>query len=197
MCIPSTFCAFLLDIQIVMSTKLTLVLCACFFAFGTYWADWSIDYWLIWADPALNPNAIPNAITYYQNLYNAPQIHKIVLLAPVFIGVVGLSMGFAQMYDINFLFDGGALGLYSLLLRTLRISCIYTGAPFNNDCAYVACTPTALLLFVIQTHAGTVVPAMKIIATSEVEPEVVRKLYEIAAGHTLIVFAVVGTIYAF
>ncbi|RUP51297.1 ER membrane protein SH3 [Jimgerdemannia flammicorona] len=142
MCIPSTFCAFLLDIQIVMSTKLTLVLCACFFAFGTYWADWSIDYWLIWADPALNPNAIPNAITYYQNLYNAPQIHKIVLLAPVFIGVVGLSMGFAQMYDINFLFDGGAL-------------------------------------------------AMKIIATSEVEPEVVRKLYEIAAGHTLIVFAVV------
>ncbi|RUS22468.1 ER membrane protein SH3 [Endogone sp. FLAS-F59071] len=145
-----------------VSLKLTLVLCACFFTFGTTWADWSVDYWLIWTDPALNPNAISNAITYYQSLHNTPLIHKFVPLVPVLICVVGLSLGFAEMFDINFLFDGGSL---------------------------------ALLLLALQVYATTITPGMRIVATSEDETEVVRKLYEIATGHTLIVLAAAGSIW--
>ncbi|KAL9554270.1 hypothetical protein PS6_003491 [Mucor atramentarius] len=98
------------------SAKVVLILCSCFFAYGTYWSDWSFDYYFLWANLADHPNAIARATL------DAPDIIKYIPFANLMIAAVGLSAGLANMTDGNILFDGASLVLMLFGLSTYATS---------------------------------------------------------------------------
>ncbi|KAL1926479.1 hypothetical protein VTP01DRAFT_5808 [Rhizomucor pusillus] len=98
--------------------KVALILCSCFFAYGTYWSDWAFDYYLLWANSAEHPNAVSRAVQYYLTQTQAPNILKYIPLANLFIAAVGFSAGLAHMTDANLLFDGASLVLMLFALST-------------------------------------------------------------------------------
>ncbi|GAB5586618.1 hypothetical protein Unana1_01518 [Umbelopsis nana] len=91
--------------------KVALIVSACFFAYGRYWADWAFDYYLIWSDPAARPNAFANAALYYANQNETPKVHQYISIVNLLIASVGLGAGLASMRDANILFDGASLVL--------------------------------------------------------------------------------------
>ncbi|KAI9314606.1 ER membrane protein SH3 [Dichotomocladium elegans] len=104
--------------EYMQSIKVTLILCSCFFAYGTYWADWAFDYFLLWANPAEHPNAVSRATLYYATQSEAPNILKYIPFANLMIAAVGFSAGLAHMSDANILFDGASLVLMLFGLST-------------------------------------------------------------------------------
>ncbi|KAJ8653587.1 hypothetical protein O0I10_010734 [Lichtheimia ornata] len=98
--------------------KVALILCSCFFAYGTYWSDWAFDYYLLWANPAEHPNAVSRATLYYITQTQAPKILKYIPFANLMIAAVGFSAGLAHMTDSNLLFDGASLVLMLFGLST-------------------------------------------------------------------------------
>ncbi|KAL9538443.1 hypothetical protein MBANPS3_010926 [Mucor bainieri] len=104
------------------SAKVVLILCSCFFAYGTYWSDWSFDYYFLWANLADHPNAIARATQYYTNQLDAPDIIKYIPFVNLLIAAVGLSAGLANMTDGNILFDGASLVLMLFGLSTYATS---------------------------------------------------------------------------
>ncbi|ORY93776.1 ER membrane protein SH3 [Syncephalastrum racemosum] len=98
--------------------KVAMILCSCFFAYGTYWSDWAFDYFLLWANPAEHPNAVSRAALYYTTQTQAPNILKYIPLANLLIAAVGFSAGLAHMTDSNILFDGASLVLMLFGLST-------------------------------------------------------------------------------
>ncbi|CAO3664377.1 unnamed protein product [Umbelopsis vinacea] len=76
------------------TVKVALIVSACFFAYGRYWADWAFDYYLIWSDPAAHPNAFANAA-----------------VSGLLYASVGIVAGLASMRNANILFDGASLVL--------------------------------------------------------------------------------------
>ncbi|KAF7728170.1 hypothetical protein EC973_006564 [Apophysomyces ossiformis] len=93
------------------AVKVSMILCSCFFAYGTYWSDWAFDYYLLWANPADYPNAVSRATLYYANQLQAPNILKYIPFANLMIAAVGFSAGLANMTDGNILFDGASLAM--------------------------------------------------------------------------------------
>ncbi|KAG2220482.1 hypothetical protein INT45_011486 [Circinella minor] len=100
------------------TVKVALILCSCFFAYGTYWSDWAFDYYLLWANPADHPNAISRAILYYTTKSQAPEILRYIPIVNLFIGAVGFSAGLAHFTEGNILFDGASLVLMLFGLST-------------------------------------------------------------------------------
>ncbi|KAI7895975.1 ER membrane protein SH3 [Mucor mucedo] len=104
------------------SMKVVLILCSSFFAFGTFWSDWSFDYYFLWADLSEHPNAIARATQYYINQADAPDIIKYIPFANLMIAAVGFAAGLANMTDGNILFDGASLVLMLFALSTYATS---------------------------------------------------------------------------
>ncbi|KAI7905039.1 ER membrane protein SH3 [Cokeromyces recurvatus] len=100
------------------SAKVVLILCSCFFAYGTYWSDWAFDYYFLWANLNEYPNAVTRASQYYVNQLNAPDIIKYIPFANLLIAAVGFAAGLANMTDGNILFDGASLVLMLFALST-------------------------------------------------------------------------------
>ncbi|KAI9496368.1 ER membrane protein SH3 [Zychaea mexicana] len=100
------------------TVKVALILCSCFFAYGTYWSDWAFDYYLLWANPADHPSAIPRAILYYTTQTQAPNILKYIPFVNLIIGAIGFSAGLAHFTEGNILFDGASLVLMLFGLST-------------------------------------------------------------------------------
>ncbi|KAH8549981.1 ER membrane protein SH3 [Umbelopsis sp. PMI_123] len=98
-------------IESLRSSKVALIVAACFFQYGRYWADWAFDYYLIWSDPAARPNAFANAALYYANQYETPKVHQYISFVDLLIASLGLGAGLASMRDANILFDGASLVL--------------------------------------------------------------------------------------
>ncbi|CAO3635043.1 unnamed protein product [Mucor hiemalis] len=104
------------------SMKVVLILCSCFFAYGTFWSDWSFDYYFLWANLAEHPNAVARAAQYYTNQADAPDIIKYIPFANLMIAAVGFAAGLANMTDGNVLFDGASLVLMLFALSTYATS---------------------------------------------------------------------------
>ncbi|KAI9338646.1 ER membrane protein SH3 [Pilaira anomala] len=104
------------------SLKVVMILCSCFFAFGTFWSDWSFDYYFLWAKLSEHPNAVSRASQYYMNQYDAPEIIQYIPFVNLLIAAVGLSAGLANMTDGNVLFDGASLVLMLFALSTYATS---------------------------------------------------------------------------
>ncbi|KAI9278460.1 ER membrane protein SH3 [Phascolomyces articulosus] len=100
------------------TVKVALILCSCFFAYGTYWSDWAFDYYLLWANPADHPNAVSRAILYYTTQTQAPDILKYIPFVNLIIGAIGFSAGLAHFTEGNILFDGASLVLMLFGLST-------------------------------------------------------------------------------
>ncbi|CAO3632458.1 unnamed protein product [Cunninghamella blakesleeana] len=103
-------------------TKVALILCSCFFAFGTYWSDWAFDYYFLWVNPVDHPDAFSRAVNYYTAQTDIPNILKYIPLINLFIGALGFSAGLANMTDGNILFDGASCVLLFLGLSTYTTS---------------------------------------------------------------------------
>ncbi|KAI8367686.1 ER membrane protein SH3 [Radiomyces spectabilis] len=104
------------------AVKVTLILCSCFFAYGSYWSDWAFDYYLLWANPAEHPNAVSRATLYYATQSEVPNILKYIPFANLMIAAIGFSAGLANMTDSNILFDGASLVLMLFGLSTYATS---------------------------------------------------------------------------
>ncbi|KAI8141976.1 ER membrane protein SH3 [Fennellomyces sp. T-0311] len=100
------------------TVKVALILCSCFFAYGTYWSDWAFDYYLLWANHTDHPDSISRAVTYYTTQSQAPNILKYIPFANLMIAAVGFSAGLAHMTEANILFDGASLVLMLFGLST-------------------------------------------------------------------------------
>ncbi|KAI9470653.1 MAG: ER membrane protein SH3 [Benjaminiella poitrasii] len=100
------------------SAKVVLILCSCFFAYGTFWSDWAFDYYFLWANLSEHPTAVAKASQYYINQLNAPDIIKYIPFANLMIAAVGFAAGLANMTDGNILFDGASLVLMLFALST-------------------------------------------------------------------------------
>ncbi|GAA5796074.1 hypothetical protein HPULCUR_001443 [Helicostylum pulchrum] len=100
------------------TAKVALILCSCFFAYGTYWSDWAFDYYLLWANPVSLPETVARATSYYANQANIPSILKYVPIANLCIATIGLITGLFSMTDGNLLFDGASLVLMFFGLST-------------------------------------------------------------------------------
>ncbi|CAM0141478.1 unnamed protein product [Umbelopsis sp. WA50703] len=98
-------------IQDLSTIKVALIVSACFFAYGRYWADWVFDYYIIWSDPAARQNAFSNAALYYANQNDTPMVHQYISIINLVIASIGLGAGLASMRDANILFDGASLGI--------------------------------------------------------------------------------------
>ncbi|ORX62681.1 ER membrane protein SH3 [Hesseltinella vesiculosa] len=103
-------------------TKVAMILCSCFFAYGTYWSDWAFDYYLLWANPADHPEAVSRAALYYTAQNDIPNILKYIPLANLFIGAMGFSAGLANMTESNALFDGASIILLLFAVSTYATS---------------------------------------------------------------------------
>ncbi|KAI8334969.1 ER membrane protein SH3 [Chlamydoabsidia padenii] len=103
-------------------TKVAMILCSCFFAFGSYWSDWAFDYYLLWANPADHPNAVARAAVYYATQTEVPNILKYIPLVNLLIGAIGFSAGLANMTDGNMLFDGASIVLLLFGISTYATS---------------------------------------------------------------------------
>ncbi|KAI8991003.1 Shr3 amino acid permease chaperone [Mycotypha africana] len=99
------------------SAKVVLILCSCFFAYGTVWSDWAFDYYFLWAKTG-GPDAVARAAQYYINQLNAPDIIKYIPFVNLMIAAVGFAAGIANMTDGNILFDGASLVLMLFALST-------------------------------------------------------------------------------
>ncbi|KAL0080756.1 ER membrane protein SH3 [Phycomyces blakesleeanus] len=104
------------------STKVALILCSCFFAYGTFWSDWAFDYYILWANTAEHPEAIPRAVLYYTTHAQAPDILKYIPFVNLLIAAFGFAAGLANMTDGNILFDGASLVLLLFGLSTYATS---------------------------------------------------------------------------
>lgn len=93
------------------TAKVALILCSCFFAYGSYWSDWAFDYYLLWANPNEHPDAVTRATLYYANQAHIPSILTYVPIANLCIATAGFATGLFSMTDGNFLFDGASLVL--------------------------------------------------------------------------------------
>ncbi|KAI7853794.1 hypothetical protein BDC45DRAFT_144381 [Circinella umbellata] len=171
------------------TVKVALILCSCFFAYGTYWSDWAFDYYLLWANPADHPNAISRAILYYTTKSQAPEILRYIPIVNLFIGAVGFSAGLAHFTEGNILFDGASLGKVGLFnWGFLHLSII-----INNFLFHIY--NIVLMLFGLSTHATSVQPGLDVIVKSTKETEeAVASLKNIAAAHFIIVLAITGII---
>ncbi|KAI7896436.1 ER membrane protein SH3 [Mucor mucedo] len=104
--------------EAMQTAKVALVLCSCFFSYGTYWSDWAFDYYLLWANPLDHPEAISRAAFYYANQAHIPSILKYVPIANLCIATAGFVIGLFTMTDGNLLFDGASLVLMFFGLST-------------------------------------------------------------------------------
>ncbi|KAI8054192.1 ER membrane protein SH3 [Gilbertella persicaria] len=104
------------------SAKVVLILCSCFFAYGTTWSDWAFDYYFLWANLAEHPNAVARATQYYTSQLDAPDIIKYIPFINLLIAAVGFAAGLANMTDGNILFDGASLVLMLFALSTYSTS---------------------------------------------------------------------------
>ncbi|KAG0741968.1 hypothetical protein G6F57_010799 [Rhizopus arrhizus] len=102
--------------------KVVLILCSCFFAYGTFWSDWSFDYYFLWANLSEHPTAVSRATLYYTNQLNVPNIIKYIPFANLLIAAVGFAAGLANMTDGNILFDGASLVLMLFAISTYASS---------------------------------------------------------------------------
>ncbi|KAI9363140.1 ER membrane protein SH3 [Pilaira anomala] len=100
------------------TAKVALILCSCFFLYGTYWSDWAFDYYLLWANPVNLPDVIARATFYYANQAHIPSILKYVPIANLCIATSGIIIGLFTMTDGNLLFDGASLVLMFFGLTT-------------------------------------------------------------------------------
>ncbi|KAK4510948.1 uncharacterized protein ATC70_000057 [Mucor velutinosus] len=100
-----------MDREYMQTAKVALILCSCFFSYGTYWSDWAFDYYLLWANPSEYPEAITRATFYYANQGHIPNILKYVPIANLCIAATGFATGLLTMTDGNLLFDGASLVL--------------------------------------------------------------------------------------
>ncbi|KAI8081544.1 ER membrane protein SH3 [Halteromyces radiatus] len=103
-------------------TKIAMILCSCFFAFGSYWSDWAFDYYLLWANPAEHPTAVSRAALYYTTQSEVPNILKYIPLVNLLIAAAGFSAGLANMTDGNMLFDGASIVLLLFGISTYASS---------------------------------------------------------------------------
>ncbi|CAO3701827.1 unnamed protein product [Rhizopus microsporus] len=102
--------------------KVVMILCSSFFAYGSFWSDWSFDYYFLWANLSEHPNAVSRATLYYTNQLHAPNIIKYIPFANLMIAAVGFAAGLANMTDGNILFDGASLVLMLFALSTYASS---------------------------------------------------------------------------
>ncbi|KAI8647097.1 ER membrane protein SH3 [Parasitella parasitica] len=100
-----------MDREYFQTAKVALILCSCFFSYGTYWSDWAFDYYMLWANPAEYPKAITRATFYYANQGHIPNILKYVPIVNLCIAATGFATGLLTMTDGNLLFDGASLVL--------------------------------------------------------------------------------------
>ncbi|CAO0802054.1 unnamed protein product [Mucor circinelloides] len=107
-----------MDREYMQTAKVALILCSCFFSYGTYWSDWAFDYYLLWANPAEYPEAITRATFYYANQGHIPNILKYVPIANLCIAATGFVTGLLTMTDGNLLFDGASLVLMMFGITT-------------------------------------------------------------------------------
>ncbi|KAI8365022.1 ER membrane protein SH3 [Choanephora cucurbitarum] len=104
------------------SAKVVLILCSCFFAYGTTWSDWAFDYYFLWANIAEHPGAVARATQYYISRASAPDIIKYIPFINLMIAAVGFAAGLANMTDGNVLFDGASLVLMLFAISTYSTS---------------------------------------------------------------------------
>ncbi|KAI7862501.1 ER membrane protein SH3 [Spinellus fusiger] len=104
------------------STKVVLILCSCFFSYGTHWSDWAFDYYMLWANPMDHPEAVSRAVLYYTTQVQAPDILKYIPFVNLIIAAFGFAAGLANMTDGNVLFDGASLVLMLFGLSTYATS---------------------------------------------------------------------------
>ncbi|KAI8889905.1 ER membrane protein SH3 [Backusella circina FSU 941] len=97
--------------EYLQTVKIALILCSCFFAYGSYWSDWAFDYFLLWTNPLEHPEAISRATFYYANQAHIPNILKYVPIVNLLIAATGFATGIVNMTDGNLLFDGASLVL--------------------------------------------------------------------------------------
>ncbi|KAI8982992.1 ER membrane protein SH3 [Pilobolus umbonatus] len=100
------------------SVKVVLILCSCFFAFGSLWSDWAFDYYFLWTSIADHPHAVEAATLYYKQHLNSPDLIKYVPFVNLLIAAFGFAAGLANMTDGNILFDGASLVLMLFALST-------------------------------------------------------------------------------
>ncbi|KAI8975479.1 hypothetical protein BDF20DRAFT_878967 [Mycotypha africana] len=100
-----------MDADYLQTVKIALILCSCFFAYGTYWSDWAFDYYLLWTNPDEHPHAIERAVVYYANQLQIPTIIKFVPIINLLIAAAGFATGIFAMTDGSLLFDGASIVL--------------------------------------------------------------------------------------
>ncbi|KAI9276399.1 ER membrane protein SH3 [Sporodiniella umbellata] len=105
-------------------TKVGLILCSCFFAYGTYWSDWVFDYYMLWANPSEHPGAVNQAALYYSNQIPIPNILRYVPIANLIIAASGFATGLCTRTDGDILFDGASLVLMFFGIITYTTSVI-------------------------------------------------------------------------
>ncbi|KAL1924724.1 uncharacterized protein VTP21DRAFT_4378 [Calcarisporiella thermophila] len=107
----------------VIGLKTAMVLFSMSFLLGCFYSDWSVDYWILWA-PTVTKEAIASAQTYYTGFYNAPKVHRLIILVDVVIGVIGLSLGLVEGLESNYLFDGACMALFLFAIAAHTTSVI-------------------------------------------------------------------------
>ncbi|CAO3695595.1 unnamed protein product [Rhizopus stolonifer] len=110
--------------EFLQKAKVALILCSCFFAYGTYWSDWVFDYFLLWADPSEHPGAVSQAALYYSNQIPIPSILRYIPIANLAIAASGFATGLCTMTDGDLLFDGASLVLMFFGITTYITSVI-------------------------------------------------------------------------
>ncbi|OZJ04403.1 hypothetical protein BZG36_02396 [Bifiguratus adelaidae] len=155
------------NLAAIHAKRVGMIIAACFFHYGAVWADWTFDYWIIWAkqeELAKNPNALLNAANYYAATTLSPDVHKWVPLVNLMIATFGMSAGLANGYEVNWLFDGSSV---------------------------------VLMIFALSTYMTAVnEPLPALLKESPMQTSVIyEKLREIAASHTIIVTAITGIVF--
>ncbi|CAO3651157.1 unnamed protein product [Mucor fragilis] len=132
-----------MDREYMQTAKVALILCSCFFSYGTFWSDWAFDYYLLWANPSEYPEAITRATFYYANQGHIPNILKYVPIANLCIAAAGFATGLFTMTDGNLLFDGASLVLM-LFGVTTHLSSVKPAIAVVNQSADVHAITTSL-----------------------------------------------------
>ncbi|KAI9476241.1 MAG: ER membrane protein SH3 [Benjaminiella poitrasii] len=104
--------------EYLQTVKVALILCSCFFSYGTYWSDWAFDYYLLWSNSIEHSEAVSRATFYYANQAQIPNILQYVPIVNLVIAAAGFATGLLTMTDGNLLFDGASLVLMSFGLFT-------------------------------------------------------------------------------
>ncbi|KAI8074045.1 ER membrane protein SH3-domain-containing protein [Gongronella butleri] len=103
-------------------SKAVMILCSCFFAYGTFWSDWAYDYDMLWKASPIGPQDIARGVMYYKAQTELPQVLQYVPLANLFIGVCGISAGLAGGELDSKLFDGASVVLLLFAVSTFASS---------------------------------------------------------------------------